>query len=133
MPGGCGRQQETWQAVAMIGPGDSVLLVVEEAFGYEAKQLRDRTRERVFPVEDLPNEADLEGLRISMGFEPDGFDLERARYRKVCIVATEESPVRDWVASFFVETMAALVASDRLHVCSPPFDRTRAVVIRPAR
>jgi|GEM_PF-5268482 len=68
-----------------------------------------------------------------MGFEPNGFDLERARHRKVCIVATEESPVRDCVASFFLETMAALVASDGLHVCNPPFDRTRAVVIRPAR
>jgi len=114
----------------MIGPDDSVLLIVEDAFGYQAKRLRDRTREGVLPVEDAPTAQDLENLRISMGFEPDGFDLEQARYHKVCIVATEGSPVRYWVMSFFAETMPTLVAADGLHVCTPPFDRTQAVVIR---
>jgi DNA gyrase/topoisomerase IV subunit B len=66
-----------------------------------------------------------------MGFEPDGFDFGQARYHKVCIVAPEGSPVRDWVVSFFAEAMAALVASEGLHGCTPPFDRRRAVVIRP--
>jgi len=34
---------KTWEAMAMIGPDDSVLLIVEDAFQYQAKQLRDRS------------------------------------------------------------------------------------------
>jgi len=115
----------------MIRPGETVLLIVEDAYGYEAKQLRDRESEGVLPVEDTPTEQDLKSLQIAMGSGPEGFDLEQARYHKVCIVAAEGSAVRDWVVSFFAESMAALVASEGLHVCTPPFDRKRALVIRP--
>ncbi|MDQ1491056.1 MAG: hypothetical protein QOJ23_3570 [Actinomycetota bacterium] len=42
----------------MIGPDDSVLLIVEDVFQYQAKQLRDRTREGILPVEDEPTAQD---------------------------------------------------------------------------
>jgi DNA gyrase/topoisomerase IV subunit B len=80
-------------------------------------------------VDDVPAPDDEERLRVAMGCDADGFDFERSRYHRVCIVADEASPIREWVTAVFRSTMPALVAAGGLFVCAPPYDPQRAEVV----
>jgi hypothetical protein len=62
--------------------------------------------------------------------DPRTFDLDAAPYRRVCVVAPEGSPAREWV-SFFRRSMPGLVAARKRYVCAPPYDRTQATIVPP--
>lgn len=107
-----------------------VLLLVECVHWKEVKRRRDKDREALFEVDDPPTEERGADLWRSMTGRPDSdaFDLRTARYHKVCIVASEQSPIREWV-TFFRDRMPSLVAAEGLHVCTLPFERNRATVV----
>jgi hypothetical protein len=114
----------------VIGPDDLVLLLMELAHYDDARRRRNMDREALFEVEAAPTE-DREGdLWRAMTGSRDSrtFDPESARYRRVCIVAPEAGPAREWV-SFFRRSMPSLVAAGKLYVCTPPFERSRATVV----
>lgn len=81
-------------------------------------------------VEEAPTEDRVGDLWFAMtdSREAHPFDLESARYHRVCIVTSEESPAQEWI-SFFRRSMPTLVAAGGLHVCAPPYDRERAAVV----
>ena len=114
----------------VIEPDDSVLLLVDPEHYDEAWRRRNRDREALLEIEEPPTEereGDLWGA-MTGSRESRTLDLESARYLRVCIVAPEDSPARQWI-SFFRRSMPALVAAGGLHVCTPPYDREGAAVI----
>ena len=112
-----------------LPPVHPILLIVDEPGGRDAKRRRDRRSQGVLPVHDVPANDDEEALRVAMGWDDEGFDLVRSRYHRVCIVADEASPIREWVTAFFRSHMPALVAAGGLSVCAPPFAEVRAEVV----
>ncbi len=112
-----------------LPPVDPVLLIVEHADAMDAKRRRDRRSEAILPMDDRPTADDEASLWVAMGCDPGAFELERSRYHRVCVVAAETSPLRDWALVFFRRAMPELLAAGGLSVCLPPFDPTRVGVI----